>query len=184
MPSLQRGICIKNIGINVEQKFRSILMQIYFYICMYVLEVCKQSYTAIWIYIQERFFKFWYNASSSLIVDMFRLSGTPQYNPKFPKIVIKIERIRIHDIESRIQNTTIPMYVFIRIYTVICMYIYAYTQLYVCIYTHIHSYIYVYIRIYTACPRCSITYWCIGIQLFSCRTNWKDPARLVARLVF
>ena len=26
---------------------------------------------------------------------MFRPSGTPQYNPKFPKILINIERIRI-----------------------------------------------------------------------------------------
>ena len=41
---------------------------------------------------------------------MFRPSGTPQYNPKFPNIFIKIERIRTRDIQSRIQNTTIPMY--------------------------------------------------------------------------
>ena len=53
-------------------------------------------YVTVRTYRQLRdFFKFLYNASSSLIVDMFRPSGTPQYNPKFPKNSVKIERIRI-----------------------------------------------------------------------------------------
>jgi len=42
------------------------------------------------LFIHERFFKCWYNSSSSLIVDMFCPSGTPQYNAKYPKIPLKL----------------------------------------------------------------------------------------------
>ena len=46
---------------------------------------CIDLSSPIIIFIIERFFKFRYNSTSSLIADMFRPSGTPQYNPKFPK---------------------------------------------------------------------------------------------------
>ena len=40
-------------------------------------------FAIIYIYVIERFFKLLYNSSSSLIADMFRPSGTPQYNQRF-----------------------------------------------------------------------------------------------------
>ena len=65
-------------------------MHIYIYMPMYIhICLCIYIYAYAYTYmpIIEKFFKFWYNSSSSLIVDMFRPSGTPQYNLKFPKIV-------------------------------------------------------------------------------------------------
>ena len=50
-----------------------------------LLNYSDKFYPSTIKYITERFFTFCYNASSSLIVDMFRPSGTPQYNPKFEK---------------------------------------------------------------------------------------------------
>ena len=50
-------------------------------------QALQKSEWVIYIYIllQERFFKLWYNASSSLIVSMymFRPYGTPQYNHNY-----------------------------------------------------------------------------------------------------
>ena len=65
----------------------------------------------IYLYITERFVKFWYNSFLSLIVDMFRSSGTPQYNLKFPKFFIKIDRIWIRDVHviNNISSNVVPL---------------------------------------------------------------------------
>ena len=60
----------------------------------------------IYTYVHEKCFKSWYIAFSSLIADMFRPSGTLQYNPKFPKISLKLNEFEsvIYNLVYRIQQ--------------------------------------------------------------------------------
>ena len=92
-PTSKNGKAIVPATILRMQEFQGKFMVIYG-LCL-VIYVYDRGST---VYVCSReIFKFRYNSSSCLIVDMFRPSGTPQYNPKFPKKLIKIDRIRIRD---------------------------------------------------------------------------------------
>ena len=86
-----------------------ILIHIYTYIAYIFICIKYERFFMFWyrvytFWLFEIFFKLWYNSSSSLIVDMFRPSGTPQYNPKFPK----------NNYASRVLNQNNIIYIYAR----------------------------------------------------------------------